>query len=125
MALCAFYLISVIGVAMNMHFCSGKLAEVSFHKAAGCGACKDEGKKLAKTSDCCKDTSVAAKITDSHKAGNKVNLPQDFSVELFFGPVVAELFKLIMPNTSGHHVNKAPPLSAILSLHIFNCVFRN
>ena len=124
MALCAFYLISVIGVAMNMHFCSGKLAEVSFHKTAGCGACKEEG-KLAKANDCCKDTAVEAKITDSHKTGNKVNLPQDFSVELFFGPAVAELFRIIMPNTSGHLVNKAPPLSAYLSLHIFNCVFRN
>ena len=124
MALCALYLISMIGVAMNMHFCSGKLSDVSFKKTAGCGACKGEG-KLAKSNDCCKNTTVQAKIKDSHKAGNKVNLPQDFSVELFFGSVISEIFKIVLPNTAGTSENKAPPLSAILSLHIFNCVFRN
>ena len=39
MALSVFYLISVIGLAMNMHFCSGKLADVSFKKHSGCGSC--------------------------------------------------------------------------------------
>jgi len=124
MALCAFYLISVIGVAMNMHFCSGKLAEVSFKKAAGCGACKSESKS-AKNNKCCKDTAVEAKIKDSHKGEAKVNLPQDFSIELFLGPVVSELFKIILPNTTGEGVNKAPPLSSVVSLHILHCVFRN
>jgi len=124
MALCALYLISVIGVAMNMHFCSGKLSGVSFKKTAGCGACKSES-KYAKNNNCCKDTSVEAKIKDSHKGEAKVNLPQDFSIELFFGPVVSELFKIVLPNTSGGSVNKAPPLSSIFSLHILNCVFRN
>ncbi len=124
MALCAFYLISVIGVAMNMHFCSGKLAEVSFKKTAGCGACKSES-KYAKSEKCCQDTAVEAKIKDSHKGETKVSLPQDFSIELFFGPVVSELFKVILPNTTGGNVNKAPPLSSIISLHILHCVFRN
>lgn len=122
-ALCAFYLISVIGVAMNMHFCGGKLSEVSFKKTKGCGACKEEG-KLAKSNDCCKNTAVKAEIKDSHKVENKVNLPQDFSVAVFFGPVVTALFKMVLPNTSGSNVNKAPPLSSV-SLHILNCVFRN
>ena len=124
MALCVFYLISMIGVAMNMHFCSGKLSEVSFKKAAGCGACKAD-EKVGKGNECCKNTVVHAKIKDSHKAGDKISLPQDFSIELFFGSVVSELFKLILPNTSGANENKAPPLSAIFSLHILNCVFRN
>lgn len=124
MALCAFYLISVIGVAMNMHFCSGKLSEISFKKPAGCGACKSES-KYAKTNNCCKNTAVDAKIKDSHKGETKVKLPQDFSIELFLGPVVSELFKLILPNTSAGSTNKAPPLSSIFSLHILHCVFRN
>ena len=124
MALCAFYLISVIGVAMNMHFCSGKLSEVSLHKTTGCGSCKSES-KLAKNNKCCKNTAVEAKIKDSHKVESKVSLPKDFSIELFLGPVVSELFKIILPNTSGGSDNKAPPLSSIFSLHLLNCVFRN
>lgn len=124
MALCALYLISVIGVAMNMHFCGGKLSEVSFKKTAGCASCKSES-KYAKSNKCCKNTEVEAKIKDSHKGGTKVDLPQDFSIELFFGPVISELFKIILPNTSGGRDNKAPPLSSIFSLHLLNCVFRN
>ena len=123
MALCALYLISVIGVAMNMHFCSGKLSEVTFKKTAGCVACK--GEKAVKTNNCCKDTGFEVKIKDSHKAGSKVDLPQDFSVELFFGTVVSGIVEMVLPNTSGSFENKAPPLSAIFSLHIINCVFRN
>lgn len=123
MALCVFYLISVIGVAMSMHFCGGKLSQVSFEKSASCGNCKIN--KVVDKDDCCKDTGVHIKIDDSHKAANKVELPQNFSIALFYGIVVPELLKKVLPNRLSIIVNKAPPLSSLFSLHILNCVFRN
>lgn len=124
LGLCAFYLMSIIGIALNMHFCSGKLSEVRFAKAATCSACKGS-EKMEKNSDCCKDKSIEAKVKDSHEAGVKVSLPQNFSIELFLGPMVSNAFRVLFPALFSRAENKAPPLSSILSLHAYNCVFRN
>jgi hypothetical protein len=124
MALCVFYLISVIGVAMSMHFCSGKLSSVKIASTAKCGACK--GAKPTKEShDCCKNTSVDAKIKDSHEPGFKIQLPKDFSIQLF---LIKDIISQLVATPSrffARNYSKAPPLSSIVSLHIYNCVFRN
>ncbi|MHA4893812.1 HYC_CC_PP family protein [Pedobacter sp. PWIIR3] len=123
-ALCAFYLISMIGLAINMHFCGGKLSSVKIDKVATCPACKED-KKVTKEHDCCKTRSVEAKIKDSHQAGVKVKLPADFSLQLFLGQHFSSLANKAVASLPARGFNKAPPLSAILSLHIFNCIFRN
>lgn len=124
MGLCAFYLVTVIGIAMNMHFCSCKLSSVKFTEPATCGACKGDNKEQ-KRHDCCKDTAVDVKVKDSHEAGFKVKLPQNFSVELFLGPIFTERVNGVLKKLFKRAENKAPPISALLSLHIYNCVFRN
>jgi hypothetical protein len=123
-ALCAFYLITVIGFAVNMHFCSGKLSSVKLNETAKCNACKSE-KALAKKHDCCETSSVTAKITDSHEAGFKVRLPQDFSITLFLTQRFSFLAESVPTFSIARAFNKAPPLSSIFSLHLLNCVFRN
>jgi len=122
--LCAFYLMTIIGIALNMHFCGGRLADVSFTETAKCGNCKMAEKK-GKDSDCCKNTSIEAKVKDSHTAGLKVSLAPDFGIQLFLGPLVTESFHNVSSNLFSYAANKAPPLSSRLSLHLFNCVFRN
>jgi hypothetical protein len=122
--LCAFYLITIIGLALNMHFCGGRLADVSFTETAKCGMCKMAEKK-GKDSDCCKNTSIDAKVKDSHTAGVKISLAHDFGIELFLGPSFTEISHELSSSVSSYALNKAPPLSARLSLHLFNCVFRN
>jgi hypothetical protein len=123
-ALCAFYLITVIGFAVNMHFCSGKLSSVKLNETAKCSACKSE-KALAKKHDCCETSSIEAKITDSHEAGFKVKLPQDFSITLFLTQRFSFLAESVRTFSIAGALNKAPPLSSIFSLHLLNCVFRN
>lgn len=124
LGLCAFYLMSIIGIALNMHFCGGELSSVRFSETAKCGACKG-AEKMKKSSSCCKDTAVEAKVKDSHEAGVKVAVPKDFSLELFLGPLISDALHVILPNLFSKAENKAPPLSSVLSLHAFNCVFRN
>jgi len=124
MALCAFYLITVIGIAVNMHFCGGKLSAVKLIEQARCGACKGEN-KVKKAHDCCKDTSVDVKVKDSHEAGLKVKLPQNFSLELFLGPALSQSIKGTFSRLFRKAENKAPPLSAVVALHLYHCVFRN
>lgn len=122
LGLCAFYLVSVIGLALSMHFCAGKLSSVAFVETALCKVCK----KAEKVShNCCKTTAVDVKIKDSHQAGFKVKLPDNFSLQLFLGPRVADLFAAAIPSFLTKVENKAPPLSSIISLHIYHCVFRN
>lgn len=124
MALCAFYLITVVGIAVNMHFCSGKLSSVKLMEQAKCGACKGES-KLKKSHDCCKDTSVDVKVKDSHEAGFKVKLPQSYGLELFLGPAITKSINGTIGRLFRKAENKAPPLSAVVALHLYHCVFRN
>lgn len=122
--LCAFYLMSIIGIALNMHFCGGKLSNVSLTEIVKCNSCKKAEKK-GKKSDCCKNTFVESKVKDSHKAEVKFKIAPLFSTELFLGPLITVACDYVSSNLSSHAINKAPPLSAVLSLHLFNCVFRN
>lgn len=121
--LCLFYMVSVIGVAVSMHFCSGELSSVHFTKTAKCGACKDEQK--TNEHNCCKNTEVHSKVDDSHEASFKIKLPEDFSIDLFLMPGIAEMFKELLPNLFSKAENKAPPLSSRISLHNLYCVFLN
>lgn len=124
LGLCAFYLVCIIGVALNMHFCGGRLAAVRFADSPKCGSCKEAG-KLAKESSCCKDKSVEAKIKDSHETGVKVNVPKSFSLELFIGPIFSGFLKNLLPELFRSSSHRAPPRTQGLALHVFNCVFRN
>jgi hypothetical protein len=121
--LCLFYIVSVVGIAVSMHFCGGKLSSVQFTEAAKCSACKGE-KKIEKH-NCCKNTEVQAKVDDSHEAGIKVKVPDSSSIDLFLRPMLAEFLKSILPKWFGPAANKAPPLSSVVSLYLYNCVFRN
>ncbi|MGY4383327.1 hypothetical protein ACVWYN_000346 [Pedobacter sp. UYP24] len=123
-ALCAFYLISMIGVAVNMHFCSGKLSSIKIVEEAICPACKED-QQVKKEHNCCKTTSIEAKIKDSHQLGFKVKLPTDYSIQLFLGQQFSVLISKTFFGLPLRAFNKAPPLSSIISLHLFNCIFRN
>jgi hypothetical protein len=124
LGLCVFYLLSVIGIAVSMHFCNGNLSSFSFTKAAKCASCKETG-KIEKQHDCCKTTEVEAKIEDSHQAAYKVSLPKIISLEMLFKTVIPDFAVRILPSFSAEQENKAPPLSTLIRLHLLNCVFRN
>lgn len=124
LGLCAFYLISVIGVALSLHFCGGALSSVHFTETAVCKMCKAAEKK-AESNNCCKNSTVDAKVKDSHESGSKINVPKNYSIQLFLVPFFHEVVKAILPKLFSKTENKAPPFSARVSLYAFNCVFRN
>jgi len=123
-SLCAFYVISVIGVALSLHFCGGKLAAVSAINAkVACKYCKAE--PLAqKENDCCKNTKVDLKVKDSHQVESVVKLPKLFSIDVFFNETVQNVLGKFLPALFNKLENKAPPKSGV-ALHVMNCVFRN
>ncbi len=124
-SLCTFYLVSVIGVALSLHFCGGKLAAVSATSAkASCTYCKAEA--ASKMDDnCCKNTKVDVKVKDNHQVESAVKLPKLFSVDFFIHFSYDEAFKWILPKFFSKLENKAPPKSTSVALHVMNCVFRN
>ncbi|MFD0940374.1 HYC_CC_PP family protein [Pedobacter boryungensis] len=125
LSLCTFYLISVIGVALSMHFCGGKLASVSVYTdRAACKYCMTEAKDK-KDDGCCKNTKVDVKVKDSHQAESSLKLPKLFSLETFIPAKISDLFKPFFPEFLNKMENKAPPRSTSVAIHIFNCVFRN
>lgn len=124
LGLCAFYLLSVIGVALSLHFCGGELSSVHYlTKAVTCKGCKAVEKPIE--SKCCKNTSIDAKIKDSHQSGVKTNLPKNYSIQLFLAPFLSEVLESLLPDLFSKIENKAPPFSAGVALYIFHCVFRN
>jgi hypothetical protein len=124
LGLCVFYLVSVIGLAISLHFCGDKLSDVGLAKTAKCGMCSSE-KKDVKGDHCCDDTSLEVKITDSHQTGAKVTLPQDFSLALFLSPILSQYFASLLPHLYSKIADKAPPLSARQALYVLHCVYRN
>lgn len=125
MALCVFYAVSVIGLALSMHFCGGKLASVALYSnKTACKFCKAE--PVDKKDDgCCKNTKVDVKVKDSHQAQASVKLPKVFSLETLLPPYVVAFLKPVLPKYFGGLENKAPPRASSISLQILNCVFRN
>lgn len=125
LGLSAFYMMSVIGVALSVHFCGGKLASVSFFtNEVACKYCKAE--PVAKKDDaCCKNTKVEVKVKDNHKAESSFKLPKLFSLEIFLGNRLTDFFLPYFPAFFSSAENKAPPKSSSVSLHVLNCVFRN
>lgn len=125
LSLCTFYLVSVIGVALSMHFCGGELASVSvFTDRAACKYCKEEPKDK-KDDGCCKNTKVEVKVKDSHQTESSFKLPKLFSLEAYLPSRISELFKPFFPAFFSRMENKAPPRPAGVAIHVLNCVFRN
>jgi len=124
-SLCAFYLVSVIGVALSLHFCSGKFASVSLASAkTSCKYCKTEPTSQ-KEDDCCKNTKVDVKVKDNHQVESVVKLPKLFSVEAYIPRAFHSIFWQFMPKVFSRLENKAPPKATGVALHVMNCVFRN
>jgi len=123
LGLCIFYLVSVIGVALSLHFCGDQLSTVHFTQLSAPKGCGME--KSAATNHCCKTTSVDAKIKDCHQSGVKAELPKNFSIHWFLAPFLSDLIDEVLPKLFSKVENKAPPFSARFALHAFNCVFRN
>lgn len=128
LVLCLFYVLSVIGIAVSMHFCGDNLSSVSLAGSAKCSVCGAEkvaANKTSKADHCCKTTSLEVKVKDSHQGVSKVSLPENYSISLFLGPIVSQFIAAIFPRTLSMLAGKAPPLSARQALYIFNCVYRN
>ena len=125
LSLAVFYAVSVMGLALSLHFFCCKMANVKmFINDVSCKFCKEIPAEK-KDDGCCKNTQVTVKVKDSHQAEAQIQMPKLFSIQLFIHPPVLEFLSNISPEFFSKISNKAPPLSARVALHVFNCIFRN
>jgi hypothetical protein len=125
LGLCAFYLFSVIGIALSMHFCGGKLASVTIYSSkSACKFCKNEAVDK-KDDGCCKNTKVDVKVKDNHQLTSSLKLPKLADFECLFQPYATLGLKKLQFYFLSKMENKAPPASRSIAIHVLNCVFRN
>lgn len=126
LSLAVFYAVSVMGLALSLHFCGGKLENVKlFSNEISCKFCADIPAEKIKDDGCCKNAQVTVKVKDSHQTEAQTQMPKLFSIQLFLHPPVLEYLSNITPAYFSKISNKAPPLSSGVALHVFNCIFRN
>lgn len=122
--LALFYVLSVMGVALSVHFCGGKLAEIAvFAKETSCKYCKDTPAEK-KTDNCCKDTLVTAKVDHSHQMSSSLTLPQLFTVDLILPYPIFKQTQWIAEQASNSILNKVPPLDQRVGLVLLHQSFR-
>lgn len=108
------------GIAMNIHYCMGKVSSIDLmHNSEKCGKC---GMKLG-SAGCCKDEFKMVKLSDSHKLiSNDINISVPVAVinnyySIFNSEIVFTEIKSSLKNNS-------PPVSSGVSLNILLCIFR-
>jgi hypothetical protein len=125
LSLCVFYLVTVIGVALSMHFCGGKLSSFAVYSSKPtCKFCKT-AIAVEKDNGCCKNTKVEVKVKDDHQTESSFKLPKLFSVESLLPSRAIEFIGQLLPRFLSKIENKAPPKPTGVAIHVFNCVFRN
>lgn len=124
LVLCVLYAFSIIGIALSIHFCGGKLAEVAlFANKTSCKYCITEPVNKA-DDDCCKNIKVEAKITDSHQTEVTFKLPKLFSLDTYLPSNVIEIFSPFFPKFFTQLAYKAPPPLLGVRLNVLYAVFR-
>ena len=118
------YLSATFGATINMHFCMGKLVEISFFEnhEDDCSKCGMEKDETAKNS-CCKDESKEVKIDDDQKSTN-IFLLNSMSTD---SELPAQFYELQNHSFTSTQLatpkNHAPPPGKKVDIFLFNCSF--
>ncbi|WP_207495764.1 HYC_CC_PP family protein [Aridibaculum aurantiacum] len=118
------YLGTSVGATFNMHYCMGKLVDVSLFADEGedCSSCGME--KAESNNSCCKDEHKELKVQDDQKITPGFTffpLPPVAYIPTGFSELpglVANSVELEFP------VSHAPPLQVHDQLYLLNCNFR-
>lgn len=100
------YTVSVLGVALNFHYCLNQVASVKLYNPVK--TCTPL--KAVKAMKCCKDKHIDLKVKDGHQASVTT-----FSAQVFVADLPQILFYVIAPAVKAAAVNnvtdRGPPLS--------------
>ena len=114
------YLITVVGFALNLHFCGSYLASVKIDAPAkSCGMLSEKKMK------CCTNKHFEVKVKDAHQAQSQLFLAKTFAIEMPRLPF--EGFSLntqqFLSDKFSYRGPPDPPLADV-STFLKNCTFR-
>ena len=118
------YFVSVTGIAINIHYCMGDLADWSLgqEKSKSCSKCGME-KSEEKENGCCKDVHKFFKNDTEQKIAEFVSLQKRF-VPNAIVPFHFETPSYSIPPVSNDNLfSHTPPRSAGIAIYIRNCIF--
>lgn len=110
------------GIAMEVHYCMGKLAGVEYfgEEKDKCGKC---GMKEVGKNGCCHDEHKFVKLEDSHKqAFNAIDFK--YTPLAILNPIPVFNWQQLLVATYTPVINYSPPLYNKPSVCILNCTFR-
>jgi len=67
-----FYVLSIVGLSLNFHYCGTKLAQVQLQSQEIRACCSE---KVEKTAKCCKNRVVNYKVKDHHLGNSSMYVP--------------------------------------------------
>ncbi len=115
------YVVTVLGFALNLHYCGNEIASVKINApAVNCGMDKAAGKMK-----CCKDSQLQVKVKDAHQGEETSFLAKVFGFEL---PSLSFGNTLFSDQQSlfERYFDRDPPDEPTESIATFikNCIFR-
>jgi hypothetical protein len=115
------YLISASGIQIIVHYCGGKLKQISFfHTDEKKGCC---GNKM-KSKDCCKDKAAVLKINDIHKPVRDFKITSSsYQLAGWILPVPTLNFSSIITSADVFVDNPDPPNLNAQNIYLINGVF--
>ena len=101
-----FYVLSIVGLSLNFHYCGTKLAQVQFQGKEIRACCSE---KIEKTAKCCKNQAVTFIVKDQHIGNSSMYVP----VLIVFLPSNQEIntgyTKVVNTNKYAFSLQKPPP----------------
>jgi hypothetical protein len=115
----SFYVLSIVGLSLNFHYCGTKLAQVQFQVREIRACCSE---KVEKTAKCCKNRVVNYKVKDHHLGNSSIYVP----VLIVFLPSNQEVntgyTKVVNTDKYAFTLQKPPPNN--ISKEVLYSVFR-
>ena len=119
------YLVTTTGTTMHMHFCMGKLADLSLwskHESKTCGKCGIDKSEMP--NGCCSDEEEQLKIKDDQNAAVVAYqfAPISDAEPIHYSGLLHHLF--IIESADLLPQSHAPPEFSSIAIYKRNCIFR-
>jgi len=118
---CFLYLISSVGVSINLHYCGGKIKAISLSHTDESDCC---GKEMEKKMNCCKDKTVSYQVKEDQSSSSTASIKVPVkNIDTHF--IFTEFIKSNLYTPSyGVPDFHAPPDIVFSDTYLVNGVFR-
>ena len=114
-----FYMLSIVGLSLNFHYCGTRLAQVQFQSQEIRACCSE---KVEKTAKCCKNQAITYKVKDQHLGNSSIHVPDLIAVLLIKQEVNTGYTKAVNTTKYTYTLQKPPPNT--ISKGVLFSVFR-